>query len=874
MKKLVVFLFCWPALVWAQDTITLTYQGQLNDAAGAAVTGTRDVTYRLYTTASGGTALWTETHSGVDVVDGTFNSVLGSLTTLDDDIAAEPNLFLGVTIDGGTELSPRMRVGGALRAQWAKVADHAREVRGEDIHPASVSIGNTTVIDANGAWVGDTSGLRGPAGAPGAPGANGANGANGLDGRPGVDGRDGRDGTDGRDGRDGVDGVDFDPQLDSDNDGFADWMELLVGTSPIDDADVPQDLLPDNGAATPGNGVPDILEGQIGADGADGAPGQDGQNGAEGATIDAAAITAQGQLQLFMTDNRLVTVPGSVVGADGAPGTPGAAGTSVTGGSINAAGELVLTLSNGAEVSVGNAKGEIGAAGVGVQAATINNVGELELTLTDGNTINAGQARGADGADGTDGEDANQSPLTNLFNETPATTDGFEIPRAIGSGVDVPLEINYNGVITKIAVVVDITHPDLSKLTITLIAPNLSTYRLFDGANGGQGADLATTFPDETALIDALDPLLGLPATGRWELRVVDSDNANPNAVRRVNTFGLNIERRADDAWRLPTDLVVDGAVDAQTLCKIEPLVVNGQAVSGAITLTCGNQAPIRLSTFQCGNQQLDPGETCDDGNFALGDGCDDRCLLECGNGVIGANEQCDDGNRVDTDGCTSSCQNATCGDGLVWFGNEECDQGQANSEAPDAVCRTDCTLQRCGDSVVDAGEECDDGNQTNTDSCTNACANATCGDGFVQGSEECDEGQANGIGDSSCSALCKNVFARLQNREVYTIPINGLASSANIDSVCTSAGLRSVCYGDSYSGGGCFSFGPNSNAHSLLAVQFGCGSVGTCGPLERTFVSMGTSNWQAGSGCGVLNGTWCTEGNDQPGMLALCTTQ
>ena len=183
-----------------------------------------------------------------------------------------------------------------------------------------------------------------------------------------MDGRDGRDGTDGRDGRDGTDGADFDPQLDSDTDGFADWIELLVGTSPIDDADVPQDLLPDNGAATPGNGVPDILEGQRGDDGAPGQAGQDGQDGATGATIESAAINGDGSLQLFMTDNRLLTVPGRVVGADGAAGP---AGASITGGSINATGELILTLSNGSEVNVGNAKGDTGAAGVGVQSAGI-----------------------------------------------------------------------------------------------------------------------------------------------------------------------------------------------------------------------------------------------------------------------------------------------------------------------------------------------------------------------------------------------------------------------------------------------------------------------------------------------------------------------
>ena len=179
-------------------------------------------------------------------------------------------------------------------------------------------------------------------------------------------------------------------------------------------------------------------------------------------------------------------------------------------------------------------------------------------------------------------------------------TDGetYDIPRALNSGVDVPLKL-----ITTVLPIRwrSILYPDTSKLKLTLIAPNTTTYVLFDGAAGGQGADLATVFPDQTALVDSLAPLVGQPATGRWVLRVVDSDGANPGAVRRVNYFGLNLEREADDAWRLPTNLVVDGAVEAQTLCKIEPLVVNGQAVAGAVTLTCGSQPPIRLSTFQCG---------------------------------------------------------------------------------------------------------------------------------------------------------------------------------------------------------------------------------------------------------------------------------
>ena len=58
-----------------------------------------------------------------------------------------------------------------------------------------------------------------------------------------------------------------------------------------------------------------------------------------------------------------------------------------------------------------------------------------------------------------------------------------------------------------------------------------------------------------------------------------------------------------------------------------------------------------------CGNGTLDPGEDCDDGNTAAGDGCSPVCRLEvCGNGIVEGNEQCDDGNTVNGDGCDNNC--------------------------------------------------------------------------------------------------------------------------------------------------------------------------------------------------------------------------
>ena len=58
-----------------------------------------------------------------------------------------------------------------------------------------------------------------------------------------------------------------------------------------------------------------------------------------------------------------------------------------------------------------------------------------------------------------------------------------------------------------------------------------------------------------------------------------------------------------------------------------------------------------------CGDGQIDreAGETCDDGNTELNDGCDDTCHQEyCGNSIAQSylGESCDDGNRIEGDGC------------------------------------------------------------------------------------------------------------------------------------------------------------------------------------------------------------------------------
>ncbi len=99
------------------------------------------------------------------------------------------------------------------------------------------------------------------------------------------------------------------------------------------------------------------------------------------------------------------------------------------------------------------------------------------------------------------------------------------------------------------------------------------------------------------------------------------------------------------------------------------------------------------------------------------------------------------------------------CGNGRV-EGDEQCDNGDSNSDTVANACRKNCKDPFCGDSVTDAGEQCDDGNSASLDGCLPSCIKETCGDGVINnsGTEQCDNGENNSdTNENACRTDCKN---------------------------------------------------------------------------------------------------------------------
>jgi hypothetical protein len=120
-------LLCSPDIV-AQVPRAVSFQGILVDATNKPLPdGPRQMRISMYATVSGGAPLYTEMHSAT-LKDGLFNVIIGSVNPIPPSIEFDKPYYLGISVDGGSEMTPRTpftSVPYALQASRATTADVA-----------------------------------------------------------------------------------------------------------------------------------------------------------------------------------------------------------------------------------------------------------------------------------------------------------------------------------------------------------------------------------------------------------------------------------------------------------------------------------------------------------------------------------------------------------------------------------------------------------------------------------------------------------------------------------------------------------------------------------------------------------------------------
>lgn len=87
----------------------LSVQGTIQKSTGATVDdGEYSLKFKLYTTETGGTPVWEETQSDVQITGGVYSVVLGTVEPLT--AAFDQTYYLGVTVGTSAELTPRARL--------------------------------------------------------------------------------------------------------------------------------------------------------------------------------------------------------------------------------------------------------------------------------------------------------------------------------------------------------------------------------------------------------------------------------------------------------------------------------------------------------------------------------------------------------------------------------------------------------------------------------------------------------------------------------------------------------------------------------------------------------------------------------------------
>lgn len=137
---LFLLLFIFSGIIMGQPPQLINYQAQLTDpATGQPVPdGTYQIVFSVYDSFTGGTPVWTETQN-VQVQNGLYSILLGSVNALTNEILNGPEKYLGITVENDPEMTPRKRI---VSVAYAIISREADKLDGKDASEFANAIHN------------------------------------------------------------------------------------------------------------------------------------------------------------------------------------------------------------------------------------------------------------------------------------------------------------------------------------------------------------------------------------------------------------------------------------------------------------------------------------------------------------------------------------------------------------------------------------------------------------------------------------------------------------------------------------------------------------------------------------------------------------
>jgi subtilisin-like proprotein convertase family protein len=367
---------------------------------------------------------------------------------------------------------------------------------------------------------------------------------------------------------------------------------------------------------------------------------------------------------------------------------------------------------------------------------------------------------------------------------TAVTISATDLPQAIGVATATSLlAVATDGVVTGVAVGVDVTHIYVGDVDLRLTSPAGITSELSinHGTSGDNYTDTLFTDSATTWIGDGTAPYTGSfqpdeplalhdggPATGTWELEAFDNyPSLDDGTLDSVDLYLCICNGTAGCEFGLACRDGVSNDDDADVDCDDSDCAADPSCLPEA---DCADGLDGDFDGFaDCLDGDCDGVDvcelgtelTCDDGADNDGDG-DADCTDDNCDGVagceLGTEVTCDDGLDNDADDL-EDCADADCAADAYCLVESVCDDGADN----DADGATDCSDADCDSSAFCSAEtDCGDGTDDDSDGATD-CEDPGCDgiDGCELGSEaSCDDGfdnDADGAvdcADTECAGL------------------------------------------------------------------------------------------------------------------------